>query len=98
MMFSLTVKLRITYRYRNGTKRYVVACKTFRREFIPPVGSLFHIRGSRGVELSAAVSEIWWGEDFVEVYTAEQIYSDGNLDKSLEEHLQLLTNDHWAVT
>ena len=102
-LIKYEVKLNFEYRRRDGVRSELRASKRFEESFVPAVG--WRIGVSKGdKEVSAKVTEIWWGTSFdwnletLIVHTETQVYSDGDVGKSRLEHMNLLRYCGWHVS
>jgi hypothetical protein len=96
----LLVKMRFSYRNRDGSERSTLrAEKRLVEWFVPQVGMDILVEGE-DCDVSSTVSSVWWRSDAeadkVIVHTEEQVYSDGNVDKSRDEHIKLLESRGWT--
>ncbi len=67
--------------------------KRFVDLFVPQVGMAIRVE-SDTCEVRGRVSDVWWRSqaesDNIIVHTGEQVYSDGDVDKSKRKHIALL--------
>lgn len=75
--------------------------KRFVERFIPHNGMAIRVDGE-DCEVRGRVSDVWWRSqaesDKVVVHTEEQVYSDGNVDESKRQHIELLEANGWKCS
>jgi hypothetical protein len=99
MVIHYEVRMRFEYRDRNGSRTELKATKKCFTPFVPAIGWRIAVEDDR-TEVSAHVKEIWWTDSFNEpvIHTETQVYCDGDVYKSLEEHIGLLNHRGWDTT
>lgn len=95
----LLVKMRFSYRNRDGSERSKMqAEKRFVEWFVPQIGTAIRVE-SDNCEVRGIVSNVWWRSqaesDKIIVHTDQQIYSDGDVDESKRKHVELLEANGW---
>ena len=95
----MLVKLRFSYRNRDGSERSILrAEKRFRKLFVPQIGTAIQVE-SDDCGVRGRVSDVWWrmhaGSEEIIVHTDDQVYSDGDVDESHAKHVKLLESDDW---
>lgn len=94
------LKLTFEYRNRDGTvKNELRASKSHLMSFIPAVGWRISVEYGED-EVSTEVIEICWPTSFRDlsliVHTRKLVYSDGDVDQSRLNHMQLLRDCGWG--
>lgn len=98
----LLVKMRFSYRNRDGSVRSIMrAEKRFVESFIPNNGIAIRVE-SEDCEVKGRVSDVWWrsqaDSDKIIVHTEEQVYSDGDVDEEKRKHVELLEANGWQCS